>query len=59
MAKRIERGSFMSITELSESREISLADLKLIFHGSVIRRPIVERSIIPASIFKASNVASM
>jgi transposase len=50
VAKRIERGSFMSITELADTREISLADLKLIFHGSVIRRPVLERSTIPASI---------
>jgi transposase len=55
VAKRIERGSFMSISELSESREISLTDLKLIFHGSVIRRPVVERSIIPTA-KKENNV---
>jgi hypothetical protein len=45
----------MSISELSESREISLTDLKLIFHGSVIRRPVVERSIIPTA-KKENNV---
>lgn len=50
VAKRIERGSFMSITELCEKREITLADLKLIFHGSTIRRPILERSAVSASL---------
>lgn len=58
VAKRIERGSFMSITELSESREISLSDLKLIFHGSIVRRPILERSFIPASI-KEKNIIAL
>ena len=56
VAKRIERGSFMSIVELSERREISLGDLKLIFHGSVLRRPILERSTIPASTYKPSDI---
>ena len=56
VAKRIERGSFMSITELSQSREISLADLKLIFHGSILRRPNLERSAIPTSIYKLSDI---
>jgi transposase len=46
VAKRMERGTFMSIRELEKS-EITLADLKLIFHGSVIRRPVLERSMTP------------
>ena len=58
VAKRIERGSFMSITELHDTKEISISDLKLIFHGSVIRRPIVERSIIPASISPTRSIQS-
>ena len=58
VAKRIERGSFMSITELCETREISLSDLKLIFHGSVVRRPLLERSAIPASISRGKSIAS-
>ena len=45
VAKRIERGNFMSITELGERNEITVSDLRLIFHGSVIRRPILERSL--------------
>jgi transposase len=57
VAKRIERGSFMSIAELCDAREISLADLKLIFHGSVLRRPILERSAIPASIREKNIIA--
>jgi len=56
VAKRIERGSFMSITELSESREISLADLKLIFHGSILRKPNLERSMVSASVKKENNI---
>jgi transposase len=44
IAKRIERGQFMSHTELLGRSEISLEELKLIMHGSVIRRPQVDRS---------------
>lgn len=58
VAKRIERGSFMSIAELMDTQEISIADLKLIFHGSIIRRPIVERSIISCSISPIKKIAS-
>jgi transposase len=49
VSKRIERGNFMSITELSETNEISVSDLRLIFHGSVVRRPVLERSILPVT----------
>lgn len=45
IAKRMERGSFMSLSELMGRSEISQEELKLILHGSVIRRPIVDRSI--------------
>jgi transposase len=48
VSKRIERGSFMAISELDEQREISIADLRLIFHGSILRRPSLERSAISA-----------
>jgi transposase len=44
IAKRIERGSFMSQTELLGRSEITQEELKLILHGSVIRRPQVDRS---------------
>lgn len=44
IAKRIERGSFMSHTELLGRSELSLQELKLILHGSVLRTPIVDRS---------------
>ncbi len=44
IAKRIERGSFMSHAELVGRAEISQEELKLILHGSVIRRPMVDRS---------------
>lgn len=43
VSKKIERGSFMSITEFAETHEITLADLELIFHGSKIFRPYLER----------------
>lgn len=46
VSKRIERGSFMSLSELSGKPEITLSDLRLIFHGSVIRRPVLERSMV-------------
>src|ERR1700740_1782171 len=38
IAKRIERGRFMSIDELLGRSEITQEELKLIAHGSVIRR---------------------
>lgn len=44
ITKRMEKGSFMSLTELLGRSEVSLSELKLIFHGSVIRTPIVDRS---------------
>lgn len=46
VAKRMERGSFMSLREL-DNFEITISDLRLIFHGSVIRRPMLERSMTP------------
>lgn len=44
IAKRIERGQFMSHSELLGRAEISQDELRLILHGSVIRRPILDRS---------------
>lgn len=44
IAKRIERGKFMSLIELLGRSEITQEELKLIVHGSVIRRPVVDRS---------------
>jgi len=44
IAKRIERGKFMSLAELLGRSEITQDELKLIMHGSVVRRPIVDRS---------------
>lgn len=43
VSKRMERGSFMSLAGLCDRGEISLGELKLIFHGSVIKRPVLER----------------
>lgn len=45
VSKRMERGNFMSLTELLGRSEVSLSELKQIFHGSVIRTPIVDRSL--------------
>jgi transposase len=44
IAKRMERGNFMSHSELVGRSEISQQELQLIIHGSVIRKPIVDRS---------------
>lgn len=44
IAKRIERGRFMSLSELLGRNEVTQEELKLILHGSVVRRPIVDRS---------------
>lgn len=46
VAKRMERGSFMSLRDLDKN-EITVSDLRLIFHGSIIRRPVLERSMTP------------
>lgn len=45
IAKRIERGKFMDLSEMLGRSEISLDELKLIIHGSVIKRPVVDRSL--------------
>lgn len=45
IAKRMERGSFMSHADLLGRNEINLSELELILHGSVIRKPIVDRSL--------------
>jgi transposase len=47
IAKRIERGQFMSLAELLGRSEITHDELKLIMHGSVVRRPQVDRSMTP------------
>jgi transposase len=44
IAKRIERGKFMSLEELLGRSEITQEELKLIMHGSIIRRAILDRS---------------
>lgn len=40
LAKRIERRNFMSLSELLGRSEITMAELRLIFHGGVIREPV-------------------
>ena len=49
VSKRMEKGNFMSLTELLGRSEVSLAELKLIFHGSVIRTPMVDRSVVASA----------
>lgn len=46
ISKRIERGSFMAHRELMGRAEITIDELKLILHGSVIKRPMVDRSFV-------------
>ena len=46
ISKRMERGQFMSHVELLGRSEITQDELKLIMHGSVIRKPQVDRSMI-------------
>jgi transposase len=57
VAKRIERGRFMAHGELLGRNEITLAELKLILHGSVIRTPIVDRSLKDFSMPQRESVA--
>lgn len=40
IAKRIERKNFMSHRELLGRSEIAMAELRLIFHGGVLRGPV-------------------
>ena len=44
MAKRIERGRFMAVTELRDILEINLTEFKQIFNGDLVVHPQVERS---------------
>ena len=45
ISKRIERGKFMDLSEMLGRSEISLDELKLIIHGSVIKKPVLDRSL--------------
>lgn len=45
IAKRIERGRFMSLDELLDRSEITQSELRLLMHGSVIKKPVVDRSL--------------
>ena len=57
IAKRIERGSFMSLAELLGRAEISLQELKLIIHGSVIKTPVLDRSMTPSKVTQRESFA--
>jgi|GEM_PF-1068609 len=41
--KRLEKNSFMNVQDLADAKEISLSELKLIFHGSVLRKVMMDR----------------
>lgn len=41
--KRMEKNSFMNVQDLASANEISLSELKLIFHGSVLRKVVIDR----------------
>jgi transposase len=45
VSKRIERGRFMHLSDLMDRSEIKLSELKQIFHGSVIKSPVLDRSL--------------
>lgn len=45
IAKRMERGRFMSLAELLDRTEITQSELRLLMHGSVIKKPVVDRSL--------------
>lgn len=55
IAKRIERGQFMSHAELLGKNEITTQELQLILHGSVIRKPTLDRSMAPSASEKLST----
>jgi transposase len=66
--KRMEKTSFMNVADLGDVREISLAELKLIFHGSVLRKFVIDRmmqnkkaenTILPrGSVFESSHAST-
>jgi transposase len=57
IAKRMERGCFMSHTDLMGRNEISQQELSLIVHGSIIRKPVVDRSMPASTVTQRESVA--
>ena len=57
VAKRIERGSFMNHSELLGRSEITISELKLILHGSIIRAPVLDRSMPEKSLTQRETIA--
>ncbi len=49
ISKRMERGKFMDLSEMLGRSEISLEELKLIIHGSVIKKAVVDRSMVAST----------
>jgi transposase len=49
IAKRIEGGRFMTLSGLLGRTELKLSELKQIMHGSVIRTPVVDRSLVTST----------
>ena len=41
--KRIEKNNFMNIHDIGDVKELSISELKLIFHGSVLRKVVLDR----------------
>lgn len=57
ITKRIERGRFMALEELFGRGEITQEELRLILHGSVVRRPILDRSLSPSATTQRESFA--
>ena len=39
----MEKNNFMNVNDLNDVKEISMSELKLIFHGSVLRKVVINR----------------
>ena len=55
--KRMEKGSFMSLEQLLGRQELNQDEFKLILHGSVLRRPVVERFAAENQVTRRESVA--
>ena len=41
--KKMEKNNFMNIHDIGDVKELSISELKLIFHGSVLRKVVLDR----------------
>lgn len=55
--KRMEKGKFMSLEEMLGRHELSQAEFKMILHGSVLRKPVVERFVEKNTVTQRESVA--